>query len=272
MLSQKITTREESVELLQITDTHLYESADGSLLSVNTHQSLNAVIEQILTNGEGYDAIVATGDISQDHTQASYRRFEQLIAPLSQPCFWLPGNHDNQMSMGMIGSSQIIDTHHILLGEHWQAILLNSQVEGVPYGHLSSEQLMMAEQLLTNNPQRHTLILLHHHPVLIGSQWLDQHTLENAYQLWEVIKNHSNVQALLCGHVHQNYDRIHHGVRVMTTPSTCVQFKPNSQQFALDQQAPGWRKLSLHADGTISTVVDRLNCDSFKPDFEAQGY
>ena len=172
----------------------------------------------------------------------------------------------------VIPTDQIVEDTHVMIGKHWQLILLDSQVVGVPYGELSKHQLAMLDQCLSQHLDKHSLVLLHHHPVLIGSAWLDQHTLRNSSQLWEVINRHSNVKGLVCGHVHQDFDQLHSGVRVIATPSTCAQFKPNSNDFALDNVAPGWRRLSLLENGQIETHVHRLEAGRFVPDFDAEGY
>lgn len=262
-----------SIRLLQITDTHLFEATDGSLLSVNTGDSFQAVVDAIIEQDCSYDAVLATGDISQDHSAVSYQRFEQGIEPLQKPCFWLPGNHDFKPNMtSVIPSPQIQQIEHVLLGEHWQMVMLDSQVVGVPHGRLSDQQLAMLEEKLAEHSERHTLILLHHHPILVGSAWLDQHTLKDAHDFWQVVDKYRNVNAVLCGHVHQDMNVLRDGVRVMATPSTCVQFKPDSDDFALDTLSPGWRELELAADGSIQTVVKRLPKGCFQPDFSSAGY
>ncbi|MBM7037453.1 3',5'-cyclic-AMP phosphodiesterase [Vibrio ulleungensis] len=272
-MSQHVAPSKDRVELVQITDTHLFEPADGNLLSVNTEQSFHAVVQNVIDSQCAFDAVLATGDISQDHTPASYEKFVQGIRPLVKQCYWLPGNHDYKPSMGsVIPTDQIVEDTHVMIGKHWQLILLDSQVVGVPYGELSQQQLAMLDQCLSQHPDKHSLVLLHHHPVLIGSAWLDQHTLRNSSELWEVINRHSNVKGLLCGHVHQDFDQLHSGVRVIATPSTCAQFKPNSNDFALDNVAPGWRRLSLLENGQIETHVHRLEAGRFVPDFDAEGY
>ncbi|WGW00795.1 3',5'-cyclic-AMP phosphodiesterase [Vibrio sp. YMD68] len=261
------------IKLLQITDTHLFAPADGDLLSVNTLDSFQAVVSMIQDSGVEFDSILATGDISQDHSVESYQRFAEGIAPLKQPCYWLPGNHDYQPNMGAVfPSSQIQHIEHLYVGDHWQVIMLDSQVVGMPHGRLSDRQLDLLDEKLSANPNRHTLVLLHHHPILVGSAWLDQHTLKDSELLWQVLDKHSNVKAILCGHVHQDMDREFNGVRVMATPSTCIQFKPNSDEFALDKRAPGWRELDLYDDGQLVTQVKRLPNDRFFPDFTAGGY
>ncbi|WP_162047108.1 3',5'-cyclic-AMP phosphodiesterase [Vibrio taketomensis] len=267
------TTVKETIKLLQITDTHLFDAEDGSLLGVCTKESFNAVVAAAKQEGFAFDAILATGDISQDHTEASYQRFAEGIACLEQPCYWLPGNHDFKPSMhSVLPSTQIKQVEHALLGEHWQMILLDSQVVGVPHGRLSQEQLELLDSKLAQHPERHSLVLLHHHPILVGSAWLDQHTLKDAHEFWQVVERHSNVRVVLCGHVHQDMQKQHADTTVISTPSTCVQFKPNSDDFALDTCAPGWRELELHADGRFTTQVKRLDEGMFSPMFDSNGY
>ncbi len=271
-------SQSQPIKLLQITDTHLFEAHDGSLLSVNTGESFKSVVNAVLDSGYDYEAILATGDISQDHSAASYQRFADGIVPLEKACYWLPGNHDYKPNMGSVFEeqaqldNQIQQVEHVLLGDNWQIVLLDSQVVGVPHGRLSDQQLALLDNKLAQYPERYALVLLHHHPILVGSAWLDQHTLKDSDALWDVIAKHSNVKAILCGHVHQDMVKDHNGVLVMATPSTCVQFKPNSDDFALDNQSPGWREINLNPDGSVDTVVKRLGDGQFLPDFSADGY
>ncbi|MGF1868016.1 3',5'-cyclic-AMP phosphodiesterase [Enterovibrio norvegicus] len=263
----------QTVRLLQITDTHLFADPHGSLLGINTAASYKAVVEEIQAQDISFDAIIATGDLSQDHTAESYQRFVDGIAHWSQPCYWLPGNHDYQPEMNaVLEQSTLVRCDQVLLGEHWQMIILDSQVKGVPHGRLTSEQLALLEQALTSYPERHALILLHHHPLPAGSAWLDQHQLHNQDAFWLCVEKHSKVKGVVCGHIHQALDTEHAGRRVMAAPSTCIQFLPDSDDFALDSTNPGWREISLHQDGTISSEVGRLKGMGFHPDMNSAGY
>ena len=75
----------------------------------------------------------------------------------------------------------------VFIGEQWQILLLDSQVFGVPHGELSEFQLEWLERKLADAPERHTLLLLHHHPLPAGCSWLDQHSLRNAGELDTVL-------------------------------------------------------------------------------------
>jgi Icc protein len=70
------------------------------------------------------------------------------------------------------------------------------------------------------------------------------------------------VKGILWGHVHQSYDGQLGEIRLMGTPSTCVQFKPLVDDFELDTRPPGFRLLTLNADGQIETQVEWLERES----------
>ncbi|MDB4542942.1 phosphodiesterase, partial [bacterium] len=80
------------------------------------------------------------------------------------------------------------------------------------------------------------------------------------------------VRGVLWGHVHQEVDRLHNDVRLLASPSTCVQFAPGSPGFRADDQAPGYRWLDLHEDGTIATAVSRVRDVEFKVELDSGGY
>jgi Icc protein len=99
------------------------------------------------------------------------------------------------------------------------------------------------------------LICMHHHPMDMGSLWLDGVNLRNNEKLFRAIEPYDNVRCMVWGHVHQGSDRQHNGVRMISTPSTASQFLPDSDVFKIDTKPPGYRWLNLHPDGSIETEV-----------------
>jgi len=259
--------------ILQITDTHLFASENDTLLGVNTFRSYHAVLDAIMASQREVDLIAATGDLAQDQTLAAYQHFVDGINQLSTPCVWLPGNHDFQPAMvKALEQTGIYPSKQVLLGNHWQIVLLDTQVPGVPHGELSEQQFEWLTQCLEQYPKRFTLIMLHHHPLPSGCTWLDQHSLRNAHTLATLLQNYPRVTTLLCGHIHQELDLDWHGKRMLATPSTCVQFKSHCTNFTLDSLSPGWRYLNLYPDGRVVTEVCRLDSDEFRPDSDSEGY
>lgn len=257
--------------LVQITDSHLFASPDDSLLGLPTGESLKAVVELVRAEQQNVDLILATGDVSQDASVAAYRRFVELTGPIGAPMRWLPGNHDDARtqltcSAGQDWMQAVTD----LPG--WRVLFLDSAVPGRVHGYLGPEQLDLLEQTLGSAGERHVLVCLHHHPVPTGSTWLDAIGLRNADEFFAVLDRFAGVRAVLWGHIHQEVDRVRKGVRLLASPSTCIQFAPASSDFALDTQLPGYRWLRLYPDGRIETAVSRLQQLDYTIDYSGSGY
>ncbi|PJG82581.1 3',5'-cyclic-AMP phosphodiesterase [Caviibacterium pharyngocola] len=268
-------TSENVIRLVQITDPHLFKDEKGELLGINTQASFNQVLTEIGQSDFNYDIVLATGDLVQDSSDEGYLRFCENVKSLQKTVFWIPGNHDFQPKMFDILNQHhgnISPIKHILLGEHWQILLLDSQVFGVPHGQLGQYQIDWLEAKLKEHPQRYSLVVLHHHILPTNSAWLDQHNLRNSLDLAYTLAPFAKVRGILCGHIHQQIDGEWNGYKIMATPSTCIQFKPDSNSFALDTLQPGWREIELHHDGRIETRVKRIQHAEFLPNMLGDGY
>lgn len=249
---------QQPLRILQFTDTHLYAEEEGALLGINTQESLRAVLELAQRRHWPTDLVLATGDLTHDASAQAYGRFVQLLEPLGLPVYCLPGNHDEALALRRHLNSAQVQAPAQVLQEHWQLCLLDTALPGSEGGHLATHELERLQEQLQAHPDRHTLICLHHQPVLMGSAWLDSMAVDNADELFGVLDQHPQVRGILWGHVHQDFDQWRDDVRLLATPSTCIQFAPGSEDFALDDQPPGYRWLHLYPDGRIDTGVERL--------------
>jgi len=257
--------------LVQLSDSHLFAEADGALLGMTTRDSLTAVVDRVLAEQPQIDLVLATGDLSQDGTVESYQAFRQQSERLDAPKRWLPGNHDELREMAIAAQKSDVLDPFVDIG-NWRVTMLDSAVPGSVPGYLKDEQLQLLAQALSEAPQRHHLICLHHHPVPIGAAWMAPIGLRNPEALFSVLERFPQARALLWGHVHQEFDQMRDGLRLMASPSTCIQFAPNSEGFALDAKAPGYRWLRLFDDGHMETGVSRIDPDLFEVDLSGAGY
>jgi 3',5'-cyclic-AMP phosphodiesterase len=241
------------MKILQITDPHVYGSASARLRGVQTDATLRAVLEQALAHPADYSAVLVTGDLVQDDT-AGYLRFRSMLGNLRTPVLCIPGNHDEPEAM-----QRELDMEPFrFCGAHefgaWNFVMLNSYDPGCVGGRLSSAELDRLDAALAASP-RHSMVCLHHHPVAVGSRWLDNIGLANAADFWRVIDAHECVRAVTWGHVHQAYEARRGAVQLYATPSTGAQFLPGSDRYALDSRPPAYRTFELHSDGRITTEV-----------------
>lgn len=246
------------MQILHITDPHLYGNAGGNLRGVETDSSLRTVLDDAFPSGApgenaDYAAILVTGDLVQDDP-AGYLRFKTIFANLRQPVLCIPGNHDLPDAMQRslaVEPFRYCGTHAI---GGWQFVMLDSYDPGHVGGRLTQRELDRLDAALRASPA-HALVCLHHHPVLMGSRWLDGIGLANAEEFWRVVDSHAHVRGVAWGHVHQEYDGERNGVRLFSTPSSCAQFLPKSDRFALDSRPPAYRRFDLHDDGRIQSEV-----------------
>ncbi len=259
------------LRIAQITDTHLYAAPDGRLLGLNTRDCLEQVL-QLVQRGSAFDLVVASGDLAHDGSAAAYLDLRKQVGQLGIPAYCLPGNHDEAGAIRKhLGDG---DFHCIrsLQAGGWQQVFLDSTLEGKDGGHLNAGELDMLSQALDAYPDLPTLVWLHHQPVLMGSRWLDTMAVDNPDDFFAIIDRHPQVRAIVWGHVHQIFERQRNNVRLLSTPSTCLQFLPGSDNFTVDEIPPGYRWLELYPDGNLETGVIRLESIPGKIDLTANGY
>ncbi|MEE2730004.1 MAG: 3',5'-cyclic-AMP phosphodiesterase [Pseudomonadota bacterium] len=265
------TTTQPSIRIIQLSDCHLFKSTEGKLLGLNTEQSLSLVMDLIKEEQPAIDLVLATGDLSQDGSSESYARFHQWMASFSSPVYWLPGNHDLTDIMSNHQAAKRMSPCVIDAGG-WQVIMLDSTIRGKVPGNFADSELRFLEKSLQASQGKHVLIALHHQPVPVGSAWLDQQIVGNAAEFFKVVDQFSNVRSIIWGHVHQVFETERKGVKLMSVPSTCVQFLPNSQDFAVDKESPGYRWIDLNPDGTLDSGVSRVTGVEFVVDYSVKGY
>jgi Icc protein len=242
------------IRLVQFTDLHLYGEADGRLRGIATLPALERALAAARTGAGPWEGVLLTGDLVQDDP-AGYQHVHRLFGDSPVPVYCIPGNHDEPGPMHAALGQRPFQIGGTARHGEWLLVMLDSYQHGLAAGRLGPGELARLDAALAAHPDRHALVCLHHHPVASGSRWLDTVGLENGEQLFDVLDRHANVRVLLWGHVHQVFDGERGGVRLLGTPSTCAQFRPRSDQFAVDQRPPGFRWLELHADGRVESAV-----------------
>jgi Icc protein len=243
-----------SLRLLQFTDTHLYGSASESLRGIETLPALKRALACARMRDWPVDAMLVTGDIVQDDP-AGYTHFRRLFADFGVPVLCVPGNHDDPEAMRReLAGRPFVLGGFVDMGA-WRIVLLDSCVAGSAGGKLSAAALNELDRTLASAPHRHALVGLHHHPLPMSSRWLDRVGLENADEFLATLEKHRNVRAVTWGHVHQAFDVLRKGMRLLATPSTCAQFLPHADGFTVDSRPPAYRTFELKPDGSMITEV-----------------
>lgn len=240
-------------------------------MGLDTLHCLQRVVDLTLSIREP-DLVVASGDLAHDGSPQAYQHLHRCFSRINAPIYCLPGNHDEAVALRANSAcGRLYNSSSARLGG-WLLVFLDSTVTGSEGGHLAASELDELETALATHADLPALVWLHHQPVNIGSRWLDTMAVDNPKAFFDVIDRHPQVRAVIWGHVHQTFEQQRKGVRLLATPSTCVQFLPDSEEFAVDMAPPGYRWLELYADGTFKTGVARLQMIPGEIDLGSRGY
>ena len=245
----------ESIRVLHLTDPHLFAEADGDLRGTVTQESLQRVLDHYEAGDWRADRALITGDLIQDDSAEAYDRFRDLLLPLNMRMHCVPGNHDIRDLMRPICSRPPFSYCAKEEIHDWLLLGLDSCIKGDAGGEIAQEEFDRLDLIISESSAKHILVCLHHPPIPMGSVWLDTVLLKNGDELLQRLQAAERVRLIVFGHVHQPYDAEHLGMQVIGTPSTCSQFKPGSDDFALDDRPPAYRRITLNSDGTSSSEL-----------------
>jgi len=242
-----------TANIVHITDMHLSSCESTLFREKNPNHTFNQVIAHIGNSEWKPDALIVTGDISNDGTKITYDRAYKKIKELRLPALCIPGNHDDRKNLIKHLPSEFSDT--LLVIKNFILIGLDSTVKSASEGLLSSDELEKMQYLLQENTSKNVIICLHHQPVIIDSDWIDKIGLKNKNDFFKIIKEYDHIKGIFFGHIHQNYFINHNNIRMYGTPSTCRQFMPKEKNFKMDTRPPAYRRIELFEDGTIKSEV-----------------
>lgn len=240
----------QTLRIAHFTDSHLFADNQGTYFDVNTADYLWQVLQDI--KQQNLDCAVFGGDLTQDHSCASYAYFARLIrdADLAIPVFWLPGNHDEVAEYELIENS-VLNNDKIIENHAFKILLCNSKSE-TPAGCINAHhQAEIAAQL--QNTRKSCVLFCHHHPIEIDG-YLDKHKLLNGDAWLSELANYKHVLALFHGHVHNDYAFKYQHIEVIATPATCVQFTKYSATWQQQDKGPAYRIIELGAKQMKSEV------------------
>jgi len=262
----------EPLKIVQISDIHMFADEEKDLLGVKTQKSFVEIVNFVKQTAETPNLILLTGDLSQDGLPKSYQEIGKLISEIGVPVYYVPGNHDDISNLDANIATNKVSKEKNLVFKNWQLILLNSKKPKSVEGYLAEDQIEFLQKCIRKHPNLNAGIVFYHQPIPVGCAWLDKLGVQNADELWGCIDTLPQVKLILFGHVHQKHEGVRKGVKYFSVPSTSIQFKTKSDDFALENIPQGYRWIELYANGDIQTEVRRMQQYIGKFDPGAKGY
>ena len=206
------------------------------------------------------DITVVTGDLVDHGTPEEYKHFCTLLAPLAMPVFLIPGNHDAReplreafRSDGYLPAEGTL--HYVINDYALRLVALDTLVDGKHHGSLNAEQLVWLDATLAAQPDRATVVMMHHPPFTIGITYMDGYSLDNAAAFAAIVARHPQIERILCGHLHRAIDRRFARTVAGTAPGTAHQIRINlvpGGPISFNFEPPGYQ-LHVWQDGSLVT-------------------
>jgi Icc protein len=228
--------------VLHLTDVHLPEASADLVCDVDADAAVADVLTAFRRAAPKLDAIVLTGDQTDDATVAAHRRLREALGPTGQ-IIAVPGNHD------------LPDAHAAGWPERttaevgaWRVVGVDTSIPGQIHGSVDVPRLCARLDALD---ERFTVLAMHHPPRSPASH--DWFRLLGADQLLAEISARLHVRVVLSGHVHVPFCWQHEQCALLGGPSTLTPFAhegPEDHQVIVGRGAEcGARILELYEDG-----------------------
>lgn len=243
--------------IAHITDLHVSDDGKPVHDLVDTDAATRAVVAALRALDPPPDVILATGDLTHDGDGVAAARARALLEGLPAPVLVCTGNHDRRESLRAAFGRRADDRD-----DAWMAyavedfaerlICLDAATDNPFVGAMPLAQADWLAARLAEQPERPTILFLHHPPFDTGIKWMDEIGIGAGRDaLWRVVAAHRNIRAILCGHLHRPMAGVWAGVPVYAAPSVMdrvefVGMRPDGTPEVKISAAPGY---VLHRTG-----------------------
>lgn len=257
------------MRFVQLSDLHIVVPEKQPVHGSDTLHHLRCAVKTVNSLDPAPHFVILTGDLTNDEQPESYALVKAILSDLRMPCHLALGNHDARKTFREFVLGEPSPTENRYYYTFWQGeqrfIVLDSLDEGKVPGCLDEEQLRWLAGELIANPNAPTVVCLHHPPVPIGVDWLDELMLQNPDALLSVLDAHTCVQLVLCGHVHQPTRLARKHYTILTSPAVSIQFRheplpPPAERLRsiISEEPPAFRLFDF-ADGVWNTTEQTVS-------------
>lgn len=245
------------MKIAHISDLHLTER--GKIIwDTDTLCHFNQMLNKLRAI-DGLDAVVITGDISDDGSKWTYEYLDNALAKIDIPVYCIPGNHDSLPMFYQVYKPHFYSTCGRVIINDWKFLFLNSVIQdskdlntNMSRGYISNEDLDFIDKDLSDGLP--TCLCLHHPPIEPGG-WLNRKILENRYDFNNIIAKHSNARCILYGHIHCYTQMTIAQTMYISASSIAFAFDKDLPKFQITKGTEGFNIITLDENISVEKIL-----------------
>lgn len=238
--------RTKSTHWAFLSDTHVAGDPQEAYRGFFPYQNLQTAVPQVLAAAP--EGVIINGDVARlSGEKTDYQQVQQLLNPLAQKLtvHMTLGNHDDRDNFRAVFSepTTLVEDHyvHVIEAPPVRMILLDSLLYvNKVVGLLGKLQRSWLEMFLDSTAPVTTLIFVHH---TLGD---DDSDLQDVDRMFDIIRPHPSVKAVLYGHSHRYQYGQRDGIQLINLPAVGYNFA--------DDQPVGWLEANLSAESGAFTL------------------
>ena len=200
----------QNVKFLQVTDVHMTQN--------NAH-NLEDFVNDINRKYNDLDFVIFTGDNIDQANVNDLKTFLSIIKKLKFKQYVVLGNHDVYKNKGLdkkkymkmvrqeLGEYHSDKPNYVFKDKGVVVMVMDGVKEVIPGpgGYYKEDELDWLDKNLTKY-KKYKVVIVQHFPLLAGKAPRNEAYRREDYL--EMLKNHDNVLAVVCGHYHENREEM----------------------------------------------------------------
>jgi 3',5'-cyclic AMP phosphodiesterase CpdA len=196
--------------LIQLTDLHVRPLGLAAMRICETNVLTERALRAVRDFRPRPDALLITGDLTNNGLIAEYQNLAEMLARLIDiPVYVIPGNHDDRANFrtaldhlpGVSTDPEFVQytVEHLPV----RLVMLDTMIPGQIDGELCPRRMAWLDRTLAEQPDKPTIIAMHHPSFACGVGSMDGILLRNPASFEALVSRHRQVRRIICGHHHR---------------------------------------------------------------------